>query len=178
MPDNDFDALEAVKIGMSFEEAGHRFYSEAADITESPKGKKMFERLAHDELEHLELFRRARNSLLETGVWPEVTEKDLHAKIKTIGKPVFPKTATASSGATVSSRERHALRRGIQAEKDSIAFYSQAVTKTKDAAAKALFSKLVEVEEGHLMLLEAEFDYITKTGIYYGELEFSLEGPD
>jgi rubrerythrin len=68
-----------------------------------------------------------------------------------------------------------ALRRGIQDEKDSIAFYSRQMEQAEDSDARAMYAFLIEQEQGHQTILEGEYDFLTKSGHWFGIPEFNVE---
>jgi rubrerythrin len=71
--------------------------------------------------------------------------------------------------------ELEALKLGIEVEKKSIEYYRSAGAGTADKSAKEVFNWLVGEEAGHLTILSSEYDYRTKSGFYYDNMEFSLE---
>ncbi len=94
---------------------------------------------------------------------------------KRLGRPpIFP-TGEEITTVEIPERELAALRRGIQAEKDSIAFYSQEMDKTDDRDGRAMYAYLVEQEEGHRTILQGEYDYLTGTGFWFDFQEFDLQ---
>ncbi len=50
-------AVEALKIAIRVEQSGYRFYRRAAEETEDPKGKELFNSLANDEEAHESIVR-------------------------------------------------------------------------------------------------------------------------
>jgi rubrerythrin len=71
--------------------------------------------------------------------------------------------------------ELEVLKVGIVVEKKSIEYYRAAGAQTKDHNAREIFNWLVGEEAGHLTILSAEYEYRTKSGFYYDNMEFSLE---
>ncbi len=71
--------------------------------------------------------------------------------------------------------ELEALKLGIEVEKKSIEYYRAAGAGASDKAAMEVFNWLVGQEAGHLTILSSEYDYRTKSGFYYDNMEFSLE---
>jgi rubrerythrin len=67
------------------------------------------------------------------------------------------------------------LERGIQAEEDSIRFYTEQMELVDDPNARAMYAYLVEQEEGHRTILQGEYDYLAGTGFWFDTQEFSLE---
>jgi len=176
------EVLKAIETAIQIEKDGLAFYSEAARQTDDSNGKKMFKSLARDEATHLKLFEDARQALLERGNWLSSEEVAAISPGELERSPIFPTgeeikaTLRPRSGqAEVPKRELDALQRGLQAEKDSIAFYSQQRDKTDDPDGKAMYAYLVEQEEGHRTILQGEYDYLTRTGFWFDFQEFSLE---
>ena len=168
------EALQAIETAVQIEKDGLAFYTEAARQTDDPNGKKMFKSLARDEAAHLRLFEDARQALLERGNWLSPEEVAAISPGELDRPPVFP-TGDETKAAEIPERELTALQRGIQAEKDSIAFYSQERDKADDPDAKAMYAYLIEQEEGHRTILQGEYDYLNRTGFWFDVQEFDLE---
>jgi rubrerythrin len=176
------EVLKAIETAIQIEKDGLAFYTEAARQTDDPNGKKMFQSLARDEAAHLKLFKDARQSLLERGNWLAPEEVAAISPKRLDRPPIFPtgdevKTSLRlrSGQAEIPERELAALQRGLQAEKDSIAFYSQERDKADDPDGKAMYAYLVEQEEGHRTILQGEYDYLNRTGFWFDIQEFDLE---
>lgn len=166
-------ALELLRTAMQIERDGYTFYSAVAAETKDPNAVKMFLSLARDAVEHLGKLETAYCALTKDKEWPSMTRKPSRAVHK-----VFPAPTKAANTVTPNTRELAALKRGIQAEKDSIAFYRQALEEATDPEAQAMYEYLIEEEEGHLAILRAEYDYLTKTGFWFNHQEFSVEARD
>jgi rubrerythrin len=123
---------------------------------------------------HLRLFEDARQALLERGNWLSPEEVAAISPRRLDRPPIFP-TGDEIETAEIPERELAALRRGIEAEKDSIAFYSQERDKTDDPDGKAMYAYLIEQEEGHRTILQGEYDYLNRTGFWFDIQEFDLE---
>jgi rubrerythrin len=168
------DVLKAIETAIQIEKDGLAFYTEAANQTDDPNGKKMFQSLARDEAAHLRLFEDAREALLERGNWPSPEEVAAISPGEFDGSPIFP-TGDEIETKDIPERELTALRRGIEAEEDSIAFYSEQISKTDDPDGGAMYAYLIEQEEGHRTILQGEYDYLTRTGFWFDIQEFDLE---
>lgn len=166
--------LEAIETAIQIEKDGFTFYTQAAHQTNDPRGKRMFQTLANDEAAHMKLFNDVRQTLIEEGKWLSPEEIAAISPAKSVRPPVFPASDKAGD-VDVPERELAALRRGIQAEKDSIAFYTEQKDKTDDPDGRAMYAYLVEQEEGHRTILQGEYDYLTNTGFWFDVREFDLE---
>ena len=166
--------LKAIETAIQIEKDGLAFYTEAARQTDDPNGKKMFRTLARDEAAHLRLFEDTRQALLERGNWLS-PEEVAAINPKRLDRPPIFLAGDEIKEAEIPERELAALQRGLQAEKDSIAFYSQEMDKTDDPDGKAMYAYLVEQEEGHRTILQGEYDYLNRTGFWFDIQEFDLE---
>jgi rubrerythrin len=136
---------------LELERKGFSFYSEAAKKTENETGKKIFAQLAKEEQEHIESLKKEFSVL-----YPDRARKDI---------PVFEAKVSTYTG------EVEALKIGRDMEKESIAFYSE----WAKGDLQPLFASLIEFEKKHLELLEAELDYVLKTGYWFDYFESSME---
>jgi rubrerythrin len=166
--------LEAIETAIQIEKDGLAFYTEAARRTDDPQGKRMFQTLAVDERAHLDLFENAREALLEGATWLSAEQVAEISPRRSVRQPIFP-AGDAVEAAEVPEYQLDALRRGIQAEEDSIAFYREQMRQTDDPDGKAMYAYLVEQEEGHRVILQGEYDYLTQTGFWFDVREFDLE---
>lgn len=149
-------ALAALQVAIQTEIDGYNFYTRFAAQTEDPEARAMFERLAQDEVMHLELLRNTQAMLEDSGEWTEY-----------LGVPSPPPT-----GAPIFSRKRveenvvaytsdlSALRLAYLIEKDAADFYRRAAQETDDPNGKRIYLDLARMEEGHLALLQGEYEYL------------------
>jgi rubrerythrin len=168
--------LSVFRDAMELERRGIAFYTKAAEITANPGGKRMFLTLAHDEEEHLKYLHEGLHSLVEDGTLPSLPPHKAAPTGEAPKRPdVFasPKEATEEVKATAGDLD--ALKRGIQAEKDSIALYRQGAAAAQAAEAEEVLEALATWEEGHLTILQGEYDYITGTGFWFDFQEFDLD---
>lgn len=168
------ESLQAIETAIQIEKDGLEFYTEAAQQTANSSGKKMFQSLARDEAAHLKLFEAIRESLLKDGNWLSPEQVAAIGPKRPAHPLIFP-SSDESKAVELPERELAALRRGIQAEEDSIAFYSEQRDKTNDPNTKSTYFYLIEQEEGHRTILQGEYDYLTNTGFWFDIREFDLE---
>ena len=67
------------------------------------------------------------------------------------------------------------LRKALAAEHQTSNFYKKMVAELPPEGQK-LFEPFVEIEEGHLDIVQAEIDSLTGTGAWFHVLEVNLEG--
>jgi rubrerythrin len=165
-------ALEVLRAAMQLEREAYTFYAAASKGTKDSNAVKMFLSLARDEMEHLGRLEAAYCALSKDSPWPSV---------KSSAGPVCSTLVTLQDAAPAvmpGTQELAALRQGIQAEMDSIAFYQQALDGTADPHAQAMYEWLVGEEERHLSILRAEYDCVTQTGVWVNYHQFTIQVGD
>lgn len=142
---------EVLGTALELERKGFTFYTEAEKKTGNQTGKKMFAQLAKEEKEHIE-----RLLALFKNLYPQESHKEI---------PLFDVEVSEYAG------EVEALKIARDMEKQSIKFY----TDSAKGNLAPLFTELIEIEKEHLELLEAELDYVQRTGFWFDYFESSLE---
>ena len=65
------------------------------------------------------------------------------------------------------------LKKALALEQETSAFYGSLVDELGEDG--KLFARFMEIEEGHLAIVQAELDYLNKTGTFFDFQEFTLE---
>lgn len=151
-------ALAALQMGIQTEIDGHNFYQDFARRTGDPNARRMFERLARDEVMHLELLRSTKAMLEESGQWAEYKGVDVETG-DLAGAPIFTRERVEQNLVAYTS-DLSALRLAFLIEKDAVDFYTRAAAETDDANGRRMFQDLAEMERGHLNLLEGEYHFL------------------
>ena len=138
--------LQAIKA----ERYGHTFYLMAARSTEDPKGKEVFEMLAHEELYHMHLLRNQYDSILETGEPSQTAELESPADLTGMS-PIF--SDDLRKRIKDADFEMTCLSIGIRLEQDSMNFYRSQVDAAEDSEIKKFYGQLAEWESGHYQAL-------------------------
>ncbi|MDO8634994.1 MAG: ferritin family protein [Dehalococcoidia bacterium] len=168
------DALAVVELAIEREKGGHSFYTKAAETTQATDGRRMFNWLAQEELGHLKHLEEVRQNIIDTG---KITAKKggEGAGISTpLDKKSFPWSSEAVGEAKADTKELEALRIGIKAEKEDIAFYTKAAVESTTPEAREMYNRLVAVEKGHQELLEEEYEWLSKSKTYFTIHRFNL----
>ncbi|MEJ2208229.1 MAG: ferritin family protein [Anaerolineae bacterium] len=151
-------ALAALQMGIQTEIDGHQFYQDFAQRTDDANARRMFERLARDEVMHLELLRSTKAMLEESGRWAEY--KGIGTEIGDLqGAPIFTRERVEQNLVDYTS-DLSALRLAYLIEKDAVDFYTRAAQQTDDSEGRRMFQDLAEMERGHLNLLEGEYQFL------------------
>jgi rubrerythrin len=164
------EAIEAIKTAIQMEKDGLRYYKEAAEKTENEFAKKTFLRIAKDEAVHLKTFQQMFDTVTGSEEW-----RDLAEFTPKVGRvPIFE--GEIEKKGNVNPSEVDALRIAIDNERKGIEHYKKAAAAAGDKMAKEIFDKIQKEEEYHYDLLQAQLDYLTKSGFWLDIGEFQMDG--
>lgn len=163
--------LEALKLAMETEKRGLETYLGFARQTGDETGKNMFILLARDELEHFEVLERALAQLGLSGRWADIEVR------QSLVERVVPKLRERDVRVKGQRGidQVQALQAALEQERRSFELYRGQLAAAADPSARKTFRKLMEMEEAHHAILEAELDNITETGFWFQVPEFNLE---
>jgi len=163
---------EAIKSSIIYETRVRDVYADALKTAEDPTGKRVFEILAEEEQHHLDYLNHKLEEWEKTG---KATAEGLKTAIPTrtaIEKGVSKLQRTMSEEDRGS--ELKMLQKAWEVENETSTFYKKMVDELP-AEGQELFSRFVEIEEGHLALVQAELDYMSGTGFWFDFQEFDME---
>ena len=162
---------EAIKMAIELEKEGYAFFRSAAAKTNNKLGKEMFERLADEEIKHMETFRKMFDSISKAEDWQEVVS---HLKgVKKV--PVFSE-AENKMKAEREPGEVEALREAMEIERKAIDFFNNAKENSNDETAREIFERIKQEEEFHHALLQAQYDSVMGAGFWLDTAEFRMDG--
>jgi rubrerythrin len=162
---------EAIKTAIEYEIKVRDAYLGSLDNIKDETGRKVFEVLGNEEQGHVDFLEAKLAEWQKTGhVEP--------ARLDT----VVPAKAMIDQGVAklddhLAKRdygtELEMLRKALALEQETSNFYKQMVAELADEG--ALFERFLEIEEGHQAIVQAEIDYLTKSGNFFNFEEFNLE---
>jgi len=159
---------------IEMERQGKAFFEDVAANSKHKRTKDTFMSLVKQEQRHEDILTDELNRLEHGKDWASLA--DAKASIQEFPKiSVFKDKDIKRMRFDPEAGELEALKVGIEIEKKSIEYYRTAGSQTPDVKAKEIFNWLVGEEAGHLTILGAEYEYRTKSGFYYDDMEFSLE---
>jgi rubrerythrin len=145
-----FKSNELYRIAMQMERNGLAFYTEVARMSDNEQTRAVYEYLATSEKRHLRTFKKmlGRKELSA----PQSYKGEFRKYLKVLlSDRVFPSSAVARSRAAKSGPAA-AIRAGINAEKDSILFYTELLDMVP-AADRTDLDKILSEEKRHLRRL-------------------------
>ena len=165
------EVLEAMKLAMETEKRGLENYLNFALKTKDETGKNMFVLLARDELDHFEILERAFSKLEIAGNWEEIKIR------QSLVERVVPKLRERDVKVKGESGidQVDAIRAAMEQERRSAELYREQYAKATDPNARKIFQTLMDMEEAHYDILQAELDNISETGFWFKIPEFNLE---
>lgn len=163
---------EAIGEAIAYESRIRDLYREAADQTADAKGVKIFKTLAEDEQRHIDYLEHKRGQWRHEGV---LTFEPLNSLVP-------PAERFQGMMADIQNRmdrddrtdEKRMLSKALQIEVETSAFYRRMVDEM-EGAAREMFARFLEIEDGHIVAVQAELDYISHNGFWFDFQEFDME---
>lgn len=150
-------ARDALRIAMATERSGREFYNRAARIARAARGRRVFQRLAAEEEEHLRRLEARYRQLLAQD--PELESRPTFLFFRGAANGLFAAGAD-ELGAGVDSRR--ALLIGIRCERGSHRFFKRYAERFEDSEGKQIFLEFADEERRHLDLLIREYRALTR----------------
>lgn len=146
-------ARDALRIAIATERSGREFYTRAARLVKNSRGRHVFEKLAAEEVDHLERLEGRYRALLERD--PQLESRPTFLFFKGAANGLFAEGTEQLSKPGVDEAE--ALRIGIRCERGSHRFFKRYGEKFEDSEGKQVFLEFAEEERQHLELLIREY---------------------
>jgi Fur family ferric uptake transcriptional regulator len=145
-------ARDALRIAIATERSGLEFYSRAAGITRDSRGRRVFEKLAAEEQEHLSTLEARYRELLQQD--PQLESRPTFLFFKGAANGLFAAGAERLANGV---DDRQALMIGIKCERSSHRFFKRYGDKFEDSEGKKIFLEFADEERAHLDILIREY---------------------
>jgi Fur family transcriptional regulator, ferric uptake regulator len=145
-------ARDALRIAIATERSGLEFYSRAARLTRDPRGRRVFEKLAEEEKEHLGTLETRYQQLLQQD--PQLESRPTFLFFKGAANGLF---AAGADQLAKGVNDRQALMIGIRCERGSHRFFKRYGERFEDSEGKQIFLEFATEERAHLELLINEY---------------------
>ncbi len=162
---------KAIQTAIELENEVRDVYKAAAKEAVDPVGKRVFAVLADEEQGHVNYLQSRLEEWRKTGkVNPVALETAVPSRevIAEAADNVSESMSDVDHGT-----ELKMLGMALEAERKTSSFYRKMVAELPVEGQK-LFERFVEIEEGHLAIVQAEMDFITGTGAWFDVLEVKL----
>jgi len=158
---------EAIKLEIN----GQAFFNQAAALTQNELGKKMFVRLAQEEVKHLEAFSRMFSEIIKSDEWKKQVRSE---QLK--GPSAVIQELTDRMRRAERQSEIEALRIGMELETKAVDFFTKSAKGMDDPTAREIFERIADEERFHYDLLLAQYDSVTGSGFWLDSAEFQMDG--
>jgi Fur family ferric uptake transcriptional regulator len=145
-------ARDALRIAIATERSGLEFYARAAKMTKDARGRRVFDKLAEEEKEHLGTLEARYRELLEQD--PQLESRPTFLFFKGAANGLF---AAGAEQLSKGVNDREALMIGIKCERGSHRFFKRYGEKFEDSEGKKIFLEFADEERAHLELLIREY---------------------
>jgi rubrerythrin len=163
---------EAIKTAIEYESKVKRVYVEAEQNAIDEVGKRVFKTMADEEQSHIDYLNERLSEWKKTGKITPVKLKTVVPTREAIRKGIDDLKEKMS--AKDHGKELDMLRKAYSVEQETSNFYIRMVEELEDEGQR-MFADFVEIEKGHLDLVQAEIDAVSGFGYWFDMREFNLE---
>jgi rubrerythrin len=164
---------EAIQTALEFEKKVYKVYAEAVDKIADPVGKRIFKQLSIEEAEHVSYLKHRLDEWLEKGRI-DIQELSTIVPNKERIAEGRERIAQSQQSRKPATNEIEYLESAFEVEKETSGFYKQMVSELSGEG-QELFSRFLEIEEGHVAIVQAEIDSVQGMGFWFDMMEFDLE---
>ncbi|MFO8011561.1 MAG: ferritin family protein [Dehalococcoidia bacterium] len=155
------DTLQALMTALEREREGEKQYRAAAAGSHSQKAKKMFEWLAQEESGHVRLMELSLEEFKNNSRWlPQDAWESEGFLTEPIQSEELPPKPSVTGELSPDAPELEIIKKAIEAEKADADFYKEMAKNVDDPSGEIALEKLAQVEQGHVALLEEEYQWI------------------
>ena len=158
--------MNAIETALKMEQEAVAFYTQCADRTKNPIGKKMFMSIAEDEKNHIAcaMSMQKGKAFKPAATTPIEDMKKIFDQHK---QEMLKKVASTTD-------ELEAFRVAMKMEEEAIAFYKKASSQAANAQEKNFFDCLIRDEEEHFSIFQNTYSFISDTGNWFMWEEHSI----
>lgn len=167
--------IDALRLAIEKERGAHQYYSDAAKRATSEASKKMFAWLANEEQGHLHLLESQCAAVEQDGEWIAEDKAPAGCKLSApIDRSEFPSLSETKKQTRTEAPEMEILSRAIADEREAAQSYAEMAEAVSDPRGKEMLRKLSQIENGHLALLEEEYEFIRRSKPMFPIHRFTL----
>ena len=145
-------ARDALRMAIATERSGREFYTRAARLARDARGRKVFHRLATEEVDHLHKLEERYRALITAD--PTLESQPTFLFFKGAANGLF---AAGTEELKKGGGDREALLIGIRCERGSHRFFKKYGERFEESEGKRIFLEFADEEREHLELLIREY---------------------
>lgn len=153
---------EALKVAMNLERDGIDFYTKVASLTRDFKTRDVFLGLLEDEKEHYRRFKELHDSLKDTPLRVLDVDEEVSDYLRALVSTGIFDIEKVTKDSFKKLSDIDAILIGIQAEKESILFFTEAAKNSENPRGRKAFTTILKEEKKHLIRLNARLRYLKK----------------
>ena len=148
---------DALELTLAIERRGYTFYTNASRKTKNDTGRRMFQRLAAEESDHLRRLQQEHRSLIEKNEWLKREPARLPLSRKIV-EEIFPQKELLKIEVKDETSDLDALNIAMNLERRSHQFFKDFADHITDSNGRQIFMDFAKDEESHLKALVAEYN--------------------
>lgn len=164
--------ITAIKRAMEMEAGIRDVYAQACDNCSDPAGRRVFEMLRDDEQYHLDYLAKRLAEIEQKG---DFQLEPMHSAIP---GPEQLQEQLEKLKKTVAQEDRGVLQQllsnALRAEVQTSEYYRK-MTSELTGKMQEMFARFLEIEDAHVEAVQAELDYVMRTGYWFDFKEFDME---
>ena len=149
---------------------GRNFFLKAVEMSHNKLGKKMFQKLADDELRHLTDFKNIFSTIIIGEDWDKLVNSETSKTISPVIKELTSRLEKAGSASEI-----EAIKIGMELERKAIHFFEDFTKELDDAQTKEIVLNICDEERFHYDLLQSQYDSVTNSGFWLDVSEFRMD---
>lgn len=164
---------EALSIAIDYEHKVRDHYVAGAAQILDTRGKKVFETLAREEQRHVEYLESRLDEWRKTGKVQDVPLGSILPSPEWI-RAAKERFAEGHDPVLAVQAELDLLKVALDLEHQASGFYQELVT-TLPEGDRPMFARFLDIEQGHVAIVQAEINSLSGLGTWFDFMEFSLE---
>jgi Fur family ferric uptake transcriptional regulator len=150
---------DALEVTLAIERLGYTFYTNASRKTVDARGRRMFQRLAAEESEHLRKLQNEYRDLVQENDWLKREPARLPVSRK-IAQELFPQKDLLRSQVNDRTTELEALNIAMELERRSHRYFKEFAGQLRDTRSRELFMDFAKEEQLHYEALLKEYEAV------------------
>jgi rubrerythrin len=169
------DRLNALQVALNNETREREFYLKHAKRTKNALGRRMFEQIGDDELEHYERLKQLHQKWAKQEKWPDTVPLQIRDTIvKDVLLEFVKKVDETAKG---DSDDLEAVRTALDFEAKGAKFYAELRDSVSNPKEKQFFDLLSKMENEHYVSLKDTEEYFIDPASWYRKAEHhTLDG--
>ena len=172
---NEKERLNALEVALNNEMREREFYLKNAKRTKNSLGKRMFQQIGDDELEHYERLKQLHEKWNKQEKWPETVP--LRVKDTIVKDILLEFVKKVDKTAKGDSDDLEAVRTALDFEAKGAKFYAELRESVSNPKEKQFFDLLSKMENEHYLSLKDTEEYFIDPASWYQRVEHhTLDG--